>query len=327
MKIKLVILVMSLGFAATAQQLPQFRQFILAPSVYNPAAMAFNKQSSISLSGRWQMSGFGYEPRTLVLHGQTLLKKKVKIVFNPGSRIQRDYTPVEKNRKIALRHFVGGQVVSDNYGAFRFLDINGNYALNLPINAEWKATFGVRAGLRNNRFLPSQGVVLNVLDPQLVYAGGDETYDALLNGNQHTLSFSGGLGVGLNNKRWFLSGSMMHGGIPNSAQQTISYFDQRLHWNVSLGYKIPLSSGLEIQPAVLVKKMGAAPYSFEFSALATINYIFWAGFNYHHGSSAGIMAGMEVSGNLKIGYALDFMTNRLNQFSNGGHEIFLSYGF
>jgi hypothetical protein len=39
------------------------------------------------------------------------------------------------------------------------------------------------------------------------------------------------------------------------------------------------------------------------------------------------MAGMEVSGNLKIGYALDFMTNRLNQFSNGGHEIFLSYGF
>ena len=322
-----VILLSVLGSVVNAQQLPQFRQFILAPSVYNPAAMAFHKQSSISLSGRWQMSGFGYEPRTLVLHGQTLLKKKVKTVFNPGSRIQRDYTPVAKNRKIILRHFVGGQVVSDNYGAFRFLDINGNYSLNVPINADWKGSIGVRAGLRNNTFIASQGVVLNVLDPQMVYAGGDETYDAFLSGDQRSLSFSGALGIGLNNKRWFFSASMMHGGIPNFGQKTISYFDPRLHWNASLGYNIPIRSGLEIHPALLVKKMGAAPYSFEFSTLATINYIFWAGFNYHHGSSAGIMAGLEVSGNLKIGYALDFITNRLNQFSNGGHEIFLSYGF
>ena len=77
-----------------AQQLPQFRQFILAPSVYNPAAMAFSKENNVSLSGRWQMSGFGYEPRTLVLHGKTLIKKKVKTIFNPGSRIQRDFTPL-----------------------------------------------------------------------------------------------------------------------------------------------------------------------------------------------------------------------------------------
>jgi hypothetical protein len=36
---------------------------------------------------------------------------------------------------------------------------------------------------------------------------------------------------------------------------------------------------------------------------------------------------MEVSDNLKIGYAFDFSTNRINRFSNGGHEIYLSYGF
>ncbi|MBM3165200.1 MAG: PorP/SprF family type IX secretion system membrane protein [Bacteroidetes bacterium] len=315
------------GFTVYAQQLPQFRQFILTPSVYNPAAMAFHKQSSISLSGRWQMSGFGYEPRTLVLHGQTLLKKKVKTIYNPGSRIQRDYTPVEKKKKFVLRHFVGGQVVSDDYGAFRFLDVNGNYALNLSLNSDWKATLGLRAGIRNNVFLPNQGVVLNVLDPELVYSGGDATYDALLNGNQRSLNFSGSLGFGLNNKRWFFSVATMHGVIPQFLLQKQNYLDPRLHWNASLGYNIPTSSGLEIHPAFLVKKMGAAPYSFEFSTLVTINYLFWAGVNYHHGASAGVMAGMEVSGNLKIGYAIDFITNRLNQFTNGGHEIFLRYGF
>jgi len=327
MRIVLTYSFWMLAFGAMAQQMPQFRQFILAPSVYNPAAMAFSKQSSISLSGRWQMSGFGYEPRTLVLHGKMLIKKKVKTIFNPGSRIQRDFTPLEKKKKVLLRHFVGGQITSDNYGAFKYLDLQGNYALNVPINADWKASVGIRAGLRNNSFNPSQGVVLNVQDPQLAYAGGDATYDALLNGNQRSMGFSGALGIGLNSKRCFISAAMLHGGIPNSAKHPLTYFDPRMHWIASVGYNFQVASGLEIHPALLVKKMGGAPFSFEFSTLATINYIFWAGINYHYGASAGVMAGLELSGNLKIGYAIDFVTSRLNQFSNGGHEIFLSYGF
>lgn len=316
-----------LAFGAMAQQMPQFRQFILAPSVYNPAAMAFSKQSSISLSGRWQMSGFGYEPRTLMLHGKTLLKRKPKTVFNPGSRIQRDFAPIEKKKNVNLLHFVGGQITSDNYGAFKYLDVQGNYALNVPINADWKASIGVRAGLRNNTFTPSQGVVLNVIDPQMAYSGGDATYDAILNGNHRSLSFTGALGLGLNSKRCFFSAAIMHGGIPNSARNPLSFFDQRMHWMASVGYNFPIGSGLEIHPCLLVKQMVGAPYSVEFSTLATINYIYWAGINYHYGASAGVMAGIEISGNLKIGYSFDFVTSRLNKFSNGGHEIFLSYGF
>ncbi|NDB34456.1 MAG: type IX secretion system membrane protein PorP/SprF [Flavobacteriia bacterium] len=327
MRIIATAIVLFVCLVIHAQQLPQFRQFILAPSVYNPAAMAFSKENNVSLSGRWQMSGFGYEPRTVVLHGKMLIKKKPKLVYNPGSRIQRDYTPTEKKKNIILKHFVGGQVVSDNYGAFRFLELNGNYALQIPINATWRASVGARLGLRNNTFLPTQGVVLNVLDPQIPYAGGDATYDDFINNHQRSMSLSSAVGIGVENKKWYVSAAVMHAGLPNTATNTISYFDPRMHWTASLGYRFPVASGLEIQPSLLVKKMGAAPYSFEFSTLATINYMFWAGFNYQHGASAGVMAGLEVSGNLKIGYALDFGINRLNYFSNGGHEIFLSYGF
>jgi len=36
---------------------------------------------------------------------------------------------------------------------------------------------------------------------------------------------------------------------------------------------------------------------------------------------------MEVTDALKIGYSLDFSTTRINSFSNGGHEIMMSYAF
>jgi len=72
-----------LCWAMNAQQLPQYKQINHCPALYNPAAMSWNKQASVSMVGRWQFFGFGYEPRTVAFVGQTMLKKKVRTVFNP----------------------------------------------------------------------------------------------------------------------------------------------------------------------------------------------------------------------------------------------------
>lgn len=326
MKLGLIIILLS-STISLAQQMPQFRQVISSPSLYNPSGMALSKQTSISLLARWQMLGFGNEPRTITCYGQTLIKKKIKTVFNPGSRIQYSYEPLLKKKKLVLQHFVGGQVISDNYGAFKYVEANGSYAVAIPLNTNWKLSAGLRLGLRNNVFVPSQASVLNLTDAQLPYSGGDNTYDAFLSNGMRSLSLSSGFGVTLHSKKIMLSGSILHGGIPNGFTTQTSFFDQQYHWNAMIGYTFNIANGLEIQPMVLAKQMNNGPISLESTLLATINYIFWAGINYHYNASAGVMAGMEVSDNLKIGYAFDFSTNRINRFSNGGHEIYLSYGF
>lgn len=310
-----------------AQQLPQYKQINLSPALYNPAAMAWNKQASISMVGRWQFFGFGYEPRTVAFFGQSKLSKKVKTVFNPGSRIQRDFTPEAKKRNIVWQHFAGGQVISDNYGAFKYLEVNGNYACSVPLGPHWKASGGIRLGIRNNAFNPNQGMVLNVTDEQLPYGGGDDVYDAYVSKNYTTISPSAALGLSLSTKKLTLSAALSHAGIPNGFSQQTSFFDAQWHWNTMVGYTFNVMSGLDIRPLVIVKKMAITPLSFELNTVATINYIFWGGLTYQHQASAGIMAGMEVSDNLKIGYSFEFSTNALNRFSNGGHEIYLSYGF
>ncbi len=327
---KQIIFILTLLFSSIhvwGQQMPQFRQIAQSPSLYNPSAMGLHKQNYVSLIGKWQMLGFGYEPKTIALYGQYQVKKKPKTIFNPGSRIQKDFTPVQKRKTLVLKHTVGGQIISDNYGAFKYLEANGSYAVSIPIQSKWKATVGLRLGIRNNTFSQSLGKVLNVQDVQLPYAGGDETYDAYAANNYRSISMTSAAGITLSSKEGFISVSVQHGGIPNGFVKQTSFFDQRMHYNAMIGRTFAISSGLDIQPVLVVKKMSPAPISIELSTVATINYIFWLGINYQYNASAGIMAGMEVSDNLKIGYAIDFSTNRLNKFSNGGHEIYLSYGF
>lgn len=324
-KLALFFCLMYLG--ANAQQIPQYKQINQNPALYNPAAMSWSKKASLSMIGRWQFFGFGYEPRTVAFTGQTMITKKVKSVFNPGSRIQRDFTPEARKKNIVLQHFAGGQIISDNYGAFKYLEANANYACAVPIGKEWKASGGISIGIRNNTFNANQGVVLNVIDEQLPYVGGDEVYDQYLSKNYTRLNPTAALGISLSNKKLNLSAALMHGGIPNSITQQTSFFDAQLHWNSMVGYTINVASGLDIRPLLIVKKMAITPLSVELQTIATINYIFWGGFTYQHQASAGIMAGMEVSDNLKIGYSFDFSTNAINRFSNGGHEIYLSYGF
>ena len=311
-----------------SQQLPQYSQFLLNKALYNPAAMTINNQAEISLVGRWQMLGFGLEPKTVALIGQSKIQKKAKIIFNPASRISQEIVPIDKKRKIKLSHFVGGQILTDNYGAFRSTDFSGNYALKIPINNKWKVSLGASIGLSNHSFIPSRAVVLNSIDPLLPYNGGDMEYDAFTQGKLNQLSLNTGAGLALNSSNFFLSI-----GAKQLAKNYISFgnssinFDQRTHWNLMAGYNFSIGNGLDIQPAILIKRMQANKLSYEFSTLATINYIFWAGVNYHLGASAGIMVGMEISDELKIGYSMEFATTRINYFSNGGHEIMISYAF
>jgi hypothetical protein len=77
----------------------------------------------------------------------------------------------------------------------------------------------------------------------------------------------------------------------------------------------------------LVKQMNPAPISIDLSARVTFENGFWAGMNYRHSSALGFLVGMNFSKSIRLGYSYDLITNRLNNFSFGGHELILGYAF
>jgi Type IX secretion system membrane protein PorP/SprF len=51
----------------------------------------------------------------------------------------------------------------------------------------------------------------------------------------------------------------------------------------------------------------------------------WAGTSYRTGDGFAAMVGINISNTVNVGYSYDYTTSRLNNVSNGTHEIMIGY--
>lgn len=63
----------------------------------------------------------------------------------------------------------------------------------------------------------------------------------------------------------------------------------------------------------------------ELSVLMHVNNQYWGGLSYRYGDAVAIMAGMEITNGLSIGYSYDIPASAMITASWGSHEVFLSY--
>lgn len=313
---------------AIAQQLPQFTQFANNSELFNPSAIGIGNQSVVSFGGRWQMLGFGSEPRSLFAQGYHHMKSSKKQERNPGLRIDNDTTNHETIAQTFFSHSIGGQVFLDQYGAFGRTSIAGLYSLAFNLNEDWNASVGMRFGFSNFSFNSDKAQVLNVIDPTVSYQGGDQEYDNFTASSIRRNSLDLGLGITLQNKNFLLGFALNQltkslFDLPNSS----SYFDQKIHWNLMTGYTYSIPDLIDIKAMLLVKKMAPSPTSLELSLQALLPNDLWAGLHFRNRSSIGLMGGFLINNKFQLGYSIDFSTNRIRTISNGGHELILSYRF
>jgi type IX secretion system PorP/SprF family membrane protein len=329
MKSHLVVFFVILVGASFSQQLPQFTQFINNPSLLNPSSIGLEENAKFTLGGRWQMLGFGSEPRTGFLDGHFRIPKNRKKKFNPALRLGEDSSFIDTIVPLYFEHTVGGQVIIDNYGAFNRTSVNGLYSIGFPLNHDWKAVLGTRIGFSNFGFNSSKAQVLNMSDPTQTYQGGDLEYDDYISGVMSRNSFDLGLGMTILNKNFtlgFAAHQLTNSSLDLGSNSTV-YFNQRLHWNMMMGYTYVLDDIVSLQGMLLVKKMMPAPLSLEMCVKATFPNSLWAGIHYRNRASVGIIGGVFINDKFQLGYSVDFSTNKLMNFTNGGHELIISYRF
>lgn len=118
-------------------------------------------------------------------------------------------------------------------------------------------------------------------------------------------------------------------------------FKTARHYYVVAGYDYPISQKMnwgrrvDLKPSVLIKADGATAI-FDVNILADIwlnaySYV-WAGFSYRLADAIPIMIGYGFSpannpavNFLKFGYSFDIMTNALNTYGKGTHELMVNY--
>lgn len=324
MKRIIVIIGLILSGTTFGQQNPQYSQYLRNQYMINPAAAGVYDFTDITISGRWQWVGFGDEPRTAYLSGCTVLKKSTKVPYNPAFRVNSGPVRNPEIKTGKLKHAVGGQVIADQYGAFRKMQFSGTYAIHLPISKEYNLSFGTKVGLSNNTFLQDKAVVLNQTDPHAAYTGGDAEYDAFIQNQSSKFILDIGAGLYLYSKNMFFGFA-----TDNLTKDFVEFgsgtanFNSQMHYNITGGVKLKLNDNLSLTPAVLLKYMAPAPMTIEGSLQVEYKEWLWAGMSYRHKDAIVAMVGLNVSERFKFGYSYDFSLSRFNNLSSGGHEIVL----
>jgi len=184
------------GFSTflNAQQLPQYSQFAQNQALFNPSFIGVTEGKEMNIGGRWQMLGFGDEPRSAFGLFSQRIKSKVKTPVNPSIPISKEIPEPKKEEKRKFTHAFGSIVTYDKYGAFGTFELNGLYAAHYQLTKQLKFSGGVKIGVTNNSFDASRAIVSNVTDPSLIYQGGDSEYDQYISSRTNSSRINVGFG-------------------------------------------------------------------------------------------------------------------------------------
>lgn len=296
-----IIFFLCIRMLAMAQHEPVFSHYMFNSLSFNPAHAGNKDMLSIQTAYRIQWVGIDGAPRTLLLNADMPIK----------------------NKKMA----VGIDAYQDKIGDFSTTKIYGSYAYKIQLNSNYRASFGMAAGLENWNLNRNNTNNTGIVDPTLNTNNFDKsTFDfragSYISNDEFYVGFSAtSLLENLNN----INGS-------NAIQR---------NYYLTAGYLYKLSPTLVLYPSFLYRDDFSQGGSFNFTQLVGINSNIWVGLSYRNGmrliskeqlnsnnSNSRVMSmlfDLELNDQFRIGYSYDYSLSILNQFESGSHEINIAY--
>lgn len=294
-----LLLVLFIGLAVIspkalmAQYQPQFTQYMFNEMSINPAYTGARECLSATLMYRNQWTGIDGAPQT-----------ETFTIHSPIA-----------NQKMGI----GLSIINDQITVMRNTGIYANYAYRMPLS-KGKLSFGLSAGFLNHY------ENLSELNP-------GEANDPQFAANTPKLMLpNAGFGAFYYTPKFYAGLS-----IPKLILNTVAASDAKKvtnkasvkDWNLHLtaGYVASVREGFKLKPTILIRKTGGAPAEIDLSLNALFNDMLWFGVGYRTGDAASVVAGLQITKQLRFGYAYDYTLTTLKKFNSGSHEFNLSYDF
>lgn len=280
-----IVLVLCGGLYAQQQTL--YTNFNVHPFLYNPAFAGTSHVFQVNGGYRNQWSGFDGAPKTYMLSAYGAFKKRPNMA-------------------------AGGLVISDRIGLINRNSIYGSYAYHVKINKQTRLGMGLSAGATQYN--------VKVYDAN-AYDGDDNLLATnILNAN----TYDGNAGFYLYHPKYYISLSFQQ------------FLNSKIYWKPSVGrlsphyyaaagYNIKLNKDFVLQPNVLARIGPPVPYQLEYNLRLTYKEMIWLGGGYRTDDCASGMFGVTIDKQFSAAYAYDYTLSALRQYSNGTHEVTLSY--
>lgn len=295
-----IAIILGVTTQLSAQQEPQFTQFMYDRLSINPAFAGTQDAICATLLGRQQWAGFTGQPNTGLLN------------ING---------PIE-----SIRSGIGLSVYLDEIGPLSSTALRLSFAYHLKLGGSTKLSLGAAVGLMNSTVNPdwiAWNVSTDGVQQGIGTGIGDQTLPQF---RESASAFDASFGAYVYNPKWYAGLSAIH--LPAANLDPLNVRLAR-HYYLMAGYNFDLTPQLVLTPHVLAKTDLA---STQLDANVTVMYenTFWLGVSYRLQDAIAPMAGYQYQmpngkSTLRIGYSYDFTTSELNTYSSGSHELMLSF--
>ncbi|WP_394805713.1 PorP/SprF family type IX secretion system membrane protein [Nonlabens ulvanivorans] len=294
-KLLTIILLFAFAKAVTAQQDPQYTQYMYNPITINPAYAGNRGVMSVVGLHRSQWVGLDGAPRTqsLSLH-----------------------TPIE-NSRVGL----GLSVVNDEIGPSDETYIAADFSYTLPVGDEARLSFGLKGGVHLLNVDFTKLNIFNTSDPRL-----QENID-------NKLSPTVGLGLYYHTDRFYVGLSTPnvlqtnHFDDSNDTSATTFIAEERIHYFATAGYVFDLNDDIKFKPTTLVKMVNGSPLQVDLTANFLFNEKLTLGAAYRWSAAISGLVGFQLSDQMMIGFAYDRETTELGNalYNDGSYELFVRF--
>ena len=273
---------------AFAQQQASYAQYMFNGMAINPAYAGSHGALSASLLSRFQNVGLEGAPTTQTFSAHSPLV----------------------NQRMA----VGFMMVHDKIGVIGQTGINAVYAYRIPLRKDASFSFGLQAGLGMYNARYSQ---LDTYNPDILFAEDVR---------QTRPNF--GAGVFYSSANWYAGVSLPHM-INNVFTRGTNFKTVKQSNPIILtgGYVFTINPMFKVKPNFLFKVVDDRPVELDLNAHLLFDEVLWVGMSYKFSNAFTVMTELQVTDQLRFGYAYSVTTGLLRTAELGSHEILLNYRF
>lgn len=274
-----------------AQSLPMYSQYMYNMLNINPAYAGERVEPNLTALWREQWVGLPGSPTTKSL----------------------SYDWLTNNKKYGL----GVQFFDDRYvNSIKRTGLNLIYNLKVQVSDKGMLSMGMKGGFYND--------VKSLSNTNMGTTGVDASGDPAFAKNLNKMIPLAGAGLFYSDDKMYLGFSVpdliTFSNVKDYNADKALYQVNEIHYFLTGGYSFDLNDELSIKPSFLLKAVSGAPIEYDLNTNFWFKNMLGLGASYRKGQSYLGMAEIQVTPQIRFGYAYDMPFKRPNS-----HEFFLRY--
>jgi type IX secretion system PorP/SprF family membrane protein len=270
----------------SAQQDPQYTQYMYNMNIMNPAYAGSKESLSITALYRTQWAGLDGAPETITLSAHAPVGERVGL---------------------------GLSAIKDELGPISETNVYIDFSYTLPMGESLKLALGIKGGAT---FHDVGLTSLELQDP------GDPFFSEDISNVYPNV----GAGAFLYTENFYLGLSVPNFlNSIHLDENGLQYGSETQHFFATAGYVFQISDNFKLKPSVLVKSAFDAPISLDGNLNALFFDRFEIGASYRLDDSFSGLVGFQVTDFLRIGYAYDHIISELKGVGSASHEVIVTF--